>query len=296
MKSKQACRIYVILATDGRSAAVFRKGPRNNTLLLRWWLKDDTFEEGQWIKHKIYVRRCDLSPNGDLLVYFAARHAKPLYSWTAISRMPNFKALALWPKTDSWGGGGLFSENNQFSLNHAANEMQPDPERPLPKRIKLTQLGDHSGRGEDFPIHRIRELRDRWTVESDFQAHMTMKSNWEFASPVIVARQNPKLKFLILKRIFKGFFAPQEKTYMEDFQVCNQHGEELMYFNKTDWADWDSNGDLLIGNDGRLWRFPVSILEKKSEADSFEGCKLLIDLRDRVFDARVAPEWASYWP
>jgi hypothetical protein len=43
-------------------------------LLIKWHLKSDTFEIGQWFKGRIYERRCDLSPSGELLAYFAAKY------------------------------------------------------------------------------------------------------------------------------------------------------------------------------------------------------------------------------
>src|SRR5260370_16572519 len=83
-----------------------------------WNTDDDTFECGQWLKGRIYERRCDLSPEGDLLLYFAANFRKPYYSWTAISRPPFLTALFLWPKGDCWGGGGHFLSRKQIALNH----------------------------------------------------------------------------------------------------------------------------------------------------------------------------------
>ncbi len=76
--TEPACRVYAILARDGRSAVVFRRGPSRQVLVLRWWLGDDRIEPGQWLKGRIYERRCDLSPDGDLLIYFAAKWNTPL--------------------------------------------------------------------------------------------------------------------------------------------------------------------------------------------------------------------------
>ena len=38
-------------------------------------------------------------------------------SWTAISRVPNLKAICLFAKGDCWHGGGLFLTNREFWLN-----------------------------------------------------------------------------------------------------------------------------------------------------------------------------------
>lgn len=75
---------------------------------------------GQWFKGRIYERRCDLSPSGEKLIYFAAKYRSPLYTWTAVSRPPFLTALLLWPKGDAWGGGGLFNNERTIGLPMAA--------------------------------------------------------------------------------------------------------------------------------------------------------------------------------
>src|SRR5439155_1621456 len=70
----------------------------------------------------------DLSPSGDLLIYFAATYRPPLKSWTAISRPPWFTAIALWPKGDGWNGGGYFVGPHEIHLDHFPGEDAPHPE------------------------------------------------------------------------------------------------------------------------------------------------------------------------
>jgi len=117
--------------------------------MLLWNLATDEIEPGQWFKGRIYERRCDLTEHGDLLAYFAASYRQPLYSWTAISKPPYFTALALWKKGDGWGGGGLFDKSRNFRLNHRAGGMALGEGFALPKSLKLSPLGEHSGSGED---------------------------------------------------------------------------------------------------------------------------------------------------
>src|SRR5262249_39683455 len=61
------------------------------------------FYEGQWFNGRIYERRCDLSPSGKRLIYFAASYKAPYAIWTAVSRLPFLTAVTLWPKGDGWG-------------------------------------------------------------------------------------------------------------------------------------------------------------------------------------------------
>lgn len=118
-------RLYAIVARQARMAVVFRRGPSRWTRLLAWDLANDTITPGQWIKARVYERRCDLSPDGEMLAAFIARHKPPLGTWTTLSRPPYFTALALWPKGDAWGGGGLFESDRRFGLNHGSTALQP---------------------------------------------------------------------------------------------------------------------------------------------------------------------------
>lgn len=71
MSKASSTRIFAILAHKASVAVIFRRGPSRLVLLIKWNLKSDTLEYGQWFRGRIYERRCDLSPSGDLLLYFA---------------------------------------------------------------------------------------------------------------------------------------------------------------------------------------------------------------------------------
>jgi hypothetical protein len=73
MSKAQSCRLYVILARAAPIAVIFRRGPSRWVQIVKWSTNTDTFEEGQWFHGRIYERRCDLSPDGRLLVYFAQK-------------------------------------------------------------------------------------------------------------------------------------------------------------------------------------------------------------------------------
>jgi len=68
-------------------------------------------------------------------------------------RPPYLTALALLPKGDCWGGGGLFHTQRHLRLNHRPNKIQLSAGFALPRRFQVEPLGDHSGRGEDAPDH-----------------------------------------------------------------------------------------------------------------------------------------------
>ena len=59
-KESPPARLFVILAREAPVGVIFRRGPAGQTLLIKWDTAHDTFEYGQWLKGRIYERRCDL--------------------------------------------------------------------------------------------------------------------------------------------------------------------------------------------------------------------------------------------
>ena len=113
-------RLHVLLARNDAAAVVIRRGPSRHTAVIGRDRATDRFTPGQWLHGRIYERRCDLSPDGRHLIYFAmnGRGQSPARgSWTAISRAPWIKALSLFPKGDCWHGGGLFLSSREYWLN-----------------------------------------------------------------------------------------------------------------------------------------------------------------------------------
>src|SRR5438034_6764703 len=122
-KQRDSGRLFVIMARESKTAIIFRRGPSRWVQLIRWYTETDTFEPGQWFRGRIYAERCDLSPNGEHLIYFAAkpqnwRTREQLVSWTAVSRPPYLTAVAFWPNGNTThGGGGLFDSNTDVQVN-----------------------------------------------------------------------------------------------------------------------------------------------------------------------------------
>jgi hypothetical protein len=172
VRARPPCRLFVLLAREAPVAVILRRGPSTWYHVIRWRTNTDRFEHGAWFRGRIYEERCDLSPDGELLLCFAlqGRRWQSSYkgSWTAVSRAPWLHALALWPQGDTWGGGGRFLTNRKlviWSSLLAAGQAHPDhpghglevvlgaptPEdRPTMERAK----GGWSGRDQGGrPIH-----------------------------------------------------------------------------------------------------------------------------------------------
>jgi len=287
--------LYGLVARTARVAVVFRRGPSKLCRVLLWNLADDIIQGGQWFKGRIYERRCDLTPNGEGLVYFAASFRKPLYSWTAISRPPYLTALALWPKGDCWGGGGLFDKHNHLRLNHGPDAMKIADGFAFPHKLEVKPLGDHSGGGEDAPIMAMRLARHGWIEAA--QAHETAfhKKNeaflWTACPPVTRQRRldRDSVGGLSLRTQLHAIGERQGRWYVETADVADSAGRILFDFGRIDWADLDHNGDVLYAKNGCLFRL--------ANPSKIAGAApvLVADLNGMTFEPMAAPDWAQSW-
>jgi hypothetical protein len=125
-----APRIFIIPATKADTAVVFRRGPSSWYHLLQWDTSRDKFEPGAWFRGRIYPEKCDLSPDGKLVLYFVhqGRKAHTSYSdsWSAVSRSPWLTALGLWPNGTTYGGGGRFVDERSIILRAMSGLPHPD--------------------------------------------------------------------------------------------------------------------------------------------------------------------------
>jgi len=236
-------------------------------LLIHWRTDTDEFEEGQWLKGRIYERRCDLSPDGSLLVYFAATHKKPFGTWTAISKPPFLTALALWPKGDAWGGGGLFESKDSLLLNHWPNQFELAPDFKVPGWLRISPLGRHTGWGEDEPIWSMRLLRDGWT----------RGDGWE--------RRNPRNPDLLLRMLILRIAERGEPWYVIEHELVDTTSGAVQSLGRSDWADWDRSGDLLFAKEGKIFRLPHGNEPRQ-----------IADLSEMTFEPREPAASAKTWP
>ncbi|MGB3316964.1 MAG: hypothetical protein WBB85_21450 [Albidovulum sp.] len=124
-------RLHLFFATENNRAMILRQGPARDTRMILWHRDTDTFEDGQWLRHKVNVPRSSLSPDGRHFIYFMldGRWDGPGQgAYTAISRPPYWTALALFPQGDAWGGGGVFLDNRHYLSFGGADIIGRDEE------------------------------------------------------------------------------------------------------------------------------------------------------------------------
>ena len=84
-------RLHVLLAREAPVGLIIRRGPSHSVASVLWNRRTDRFTLGQWLRGRIYERRCDLSPDGTHVIYFAMNgrwQSDVKGSYTAIARAP----------------------------------------------------------------------------------------------------------------------------------------------------------------------------------------------------------------
>jgi hypothetical protein len=269
-------------------AVLFRRGPSKRVEVIRWDMRGDTFERGHWFRGRIYERRCDLSPDGELLVYFASKFntqtlkdTEYTYAWTAVSKPPWLTALALWPKGDCWCGGGLFTGRRALRLNHRPDQATPHAGH-LPRRLAVEP--DPDARGENDPLYSARLSRDGWQVWQEWQLEWLGRPSYFVThAPEIRVRRHPARNLRVeMHREVQGV------RYRERFRVEGPQGEIALPEGRVDWVDWDSTGRLVVLVDGR-------VQVAAAGGSGIGDWKTLVDLTPDRPEARVPPRSATVW-
>lgn len=124
-------KLHLIFAPNAPVAAILRQGPAKYMRLIYWDRRDNSFVDGQWIKNKVHPASCCLSPDGRHLCYGVTdygRGSEHKHYW-AISRMPYFTAVALYPEDHPYEmGEAYFTDNQSYVVTYKSKNIMPaDP-------------------------------------------------------------------------------------------------------------------------------------------------------------------------
>lgn len=278
-KEPAPCRLAVFLATAAPTSVILRRGPSDWAQLVLWDRRSDSFEPGQWFHGRVYERRCDLSPDGRLFIYFAAKHGRQDdddgvgEAWTAISRPPYFTALALWPSIGSWYGGGVFTSERDVMLDvTCGNAPHPDFQ---PKGLQFSQCPADSAPWEQ------RLLRGGWQlVERGFDP----RTHKRIGTREIWRRPNPGPDAVLCREVedfdIRRYGSPYGDTYWLET------AGDLLPLLDVSWADWDDER-LLFARGGCLFQATV----EKGALRETE----LYDLNPLAPRELRPPDWARKW-
>ena len=238
-------RVHAILATDAPVGVVIRRGPSRQVAVLGWDTETDEFRLGQWFSGRIYERRCDISPDGKHFLYFAMNgywDAETKGSWTAMSRAPFLKAVALWPKGDCWNGGGLFLGGDRFWLNAGCSEGEAVGSVAL-KRVDEYPWHEGYG-GECAGVYYIRLQRTGWVLRKSEPGGGGTVSTFE--KPVEAHWKLRKLAYATTH------LRPGKGCYFDEHQLVDSRTAEVIECRAWEWAEVDRDR-LVWAEQGRIF-------------------------------------------
>ena len=270
-------RVHIILAREAPVAIIIRRGPAKAVCTLLWDRQRDEFSLGQWLRGRIYERRCDLSPDGEHFIYFAmtnraAFDLAPVY--TAVSRAPWLKAIGLWTKDNAWEGGGLFLSNDTYWINDdAPYSYLGHEEKYAPagmQRGPVPPLAGSYGR-ECLGVYFIRLQRDGWKLT--FHSREAKLSLFEKPLPD---------GWTLRKTSHAG--SPEEQgrgCYYDTHSLHHPHRADSLDFPEWSWADLD--GERLV------WVTKGILFASRLDAEGPSHPQQLYDFNPMAFEAIPAP-------
>jgi hypothetical protein len=268
-----------MVAAQAPVAAVFRRGPSPFWLVARWDLATGALEPGAWIHAQLYARRCDLSPDGDLLSYFVLNPRSPDWprpgsqgAYSAVSRLPWLYALAAWAESGTWTRGHHFVARDAAE---AGDVGAPDAGDVgfLRGRLRLVAT----------PAVQYAAERRRGWVEHERCPPRGTNDVWDERRAVVLAKTQPgEQRRLVL----------EDRGYMPDAGVegrapaysLEQGGREVALPDVA-WADWDHAGRLLVATH-------AGALEMRELRGPSPRTLARHDLAALRPDRKPAPEWA----
>ena len=276
---KFPARVHVILARKSNTAVVIRRGPSKSVCTMLWDRGQDEFKLGQWLRGRIYERRCDLSPDGRHFIYFAmdGKWDGPVKgSWTAISRAPYLKALALWPWGDCWNGGGLFLSDTAFWRNAGYHQDEIDTVGRLRKKLtEETQFPSHESYGGECPgVYFIRLLRDGWTLQRQ-------ESPSSDESITIFEKSLPSGWVLEKSAHASIKHTAGRGCYYDTHRLLHRESGTTLDHPEWEWAELDRKR--------MVWVSKGELYAAKIHGKGLGDVKILHDINDMEFETIAAP-------
>ncbi|RYX81721.1 hypothetical protein EON83_22825 [bacterium] len=261
-------RIHLLAARKAPFVVIIRRSPSKVFHIIRWDTRTDKFEHGSWFNGKIYSKRCDVSFDGQWMVYLAM--GSDGNTWNGCCALPFLKTYLEGNNFGSWNGGGMWRDEKTLLLNCWEKVKGHVPFQTEP-------LG--YGRDEDLGITYLKMERDGWTRMGD---------NWGNERPIKspthkIANDDddgwewkPARKGPTLECFYRGYL---EHGYTFEFRV-REFPDVLTP--DVEWATFDSLNNLVWSRGG--WVYRASLADLRRGKVGFEA-----DLNSLQRPERPAP-------
>lgn len=272
-------RLYCLPATEAPVALVFSRGPSGWFHLLRWWLDTGVIEHGVWVRKKIFPRRCDFSPDGELMLYYLSGGVQGRYRvFGGISRAPWLHPLASWDEIGTWGRGECFATD--ATLHGWGSPREFDlPAQSANSRSRVAIMSNDV-------VSFVNERRRGWIEAEDCEPRAA-DDTWDERRSVILWKSAPSGQQAL--RLVGGDYVPDAMGGRSPrFELqCPSGGRTIL--TEAAWADWDKRGRLLTATTSGLLRAERVEGETRTVVEEH-------DLNGLRPDPQPAPDWAMAAP
>ncbi|MEL6437220.1 MAG: hypothetical protein AAFP99_10560 [Pseudomonadota bacterium] len=298
-----AKRTQVLFTPDGQKAVIALRRGKTHNQLINWDVETDSFTPGQWMKGQVYL--CDLSADGEELLYFAAQRHRVGRRQDAGHRSPN-KALY-----DAASAHDIYAADvGQFRKRY--------PRRKLPSYMSGAPK-ERSGHASKSGYGRKPVIGDTWTAVSKppyfsalalWPADGTWTGGGFFASKrhvliceppkQLLPHENAPLppKFKI-ESAFDTTHAQRKRSSLTPHLGVADSVSRLgpviqeQGLRRCDWVISIKPGELLFSGDGKLFRLVG--YEDVNPEHMLDEAQMIADFSDHMFEQITPPAWATRW-
>ena len=259
---------------------MIRRGPTSWCGVGRWDVATGRYEHGAWLRGRIYPQRCDLSPGGKWLCYFALQpSAKWELGWTyvAVSRLPWLYALAAWRTDGTWTRGAHFADDP------AVREIAPPDNGSLP--YDLLSAGMAVTRAATYEVKRRRG----W-VEAEGSPPRAPTDAWDErrAESLRMVKPRPASGGAVRLEVSGGYAAFRSGGFSTNVSYRVVDAGQAVALPGVQWADWARDGRLLVAT-------AAGQLETRGAGSWLTADLIVADLAHDEPTLTAAPPEAHRW-
>jgi hypothetical protein len=260
-------RIHLLVARSAPTIVVLQRKRAKLFHVLVVNTRTRAVMHGSWFRGKLYPLRCDVSFDGQYMVYLAL--GSTANTWNGVCRLPWLTTLTEADNMGTWFGGGFFQSRRVLRTNGWGRQdflplkqhrspftLEPFPSRyggedlgVLYERLErdgFRRLGPNWGTDQRLPARRLQVARlgdDGWSRQ--FSA------------------RHPELKVRYVGYLEHGY----------TFAFWFDEDPELLA--DASWANWDTGGSLWVARPGVVEQYEVADLARGTpsfqlEVDAFE--------------------------
>lgn len=245
-------RLYFLTAKEAPIVVVLRRGPSKRYHVIKINTQTAVMARGSWFTGRLYTDDCDISFDGEWLVYKALGATGAV--WTGLCRSPWLKTYREWENVGTWDGGGFFASRTQLQVN-VGSKMKVTQTARLPFDCQQDDTERNAvGKIVRYDPRTARMLREGWRrLEPSQTSERSIKKIYaSFGDPsewiCQPSQDHPRLR--MVRR-------PDRSGNWSSFTL-DQPADLLD--NSVDWANWDALGNLIVARQGLLQKYTLADL------------------------------------